>query len=224
MTVQQPKNNLIRATVGTMAAVMSGENGMTVNAYDEALGEPTDESVTLAVRTSQILAHETGIIDVSDPLGGSYYIEKLTDDLEAEANKFLAEIEKRGGYIACIENGWLKQQVQQKANEWRSEIDSGKRVVVGVNKYVTKDEIQENVFEPDPAAETWAIEDVQRHRRERDSDQTEAALEVLAQEAKRVAETDECCGLIDKMVDAAKADATLGEMQSVLFGVLGRQH
>lgn len=224
MTVQQPKNNLIRAAVGTMSAVLSGVNGMTVNAYDEALGEPTDESVTLAIRTSQILASETGLTRVSDPLGGSYYLERLTNDLEAEANKFLAEIEKRGGYIACIENGWIKQQVQQKADEWRREVDSGERVVVGVNEYVTKEEIRENVFEPDPAAETWAINDLERHRRERDNEKTQTALNLLKQEAEKVVSTDKVCNLIEKMLDAARADATLGEIQSVLFKTFGQHH
>ena len=222
LTAQQPLNNLVRNAYGSLAAVLSGVNGMTINAYDEALGLPTGEAVTLSLRTSQIIAEETGAVHVSDPMGGSYYIEALTDEIERRVFEIIADIDQRGGLIACIESGWIKQQVSAAAYQWRQEIESGARTMVGVNKYTSDEPEQYAVFQPDPEAARMAIADVQRHRLERDNDRCSAALDSLRRAAVEVNEGRAIGSVMENLVAAAEADATLGEMQTVLHDVFGR--
>lgn len=222
LTAQQPLNNLVRNAYGAMAAVLAGVNGMTINAYDEALGLPTEDAVTLSLRTSQIIAEETGAVNVSDPLGGSYYVEALTDEIERRVFEIIADIDGRGGLIACIESGWIKQQVSAAAYQWRQEIESGARTMVGVNKYTTDEPAEYAVFQPDPEAARLAIADVERHRRDRDNDRCTAALEELRQAARDVSEGRAIGSTMAMLVAAADADATLGEMQAVLHDVFGR--
>ncbi len=205
-----------------MAAVFAGVNGMTINAYDEALGLPTGEAVTLSLRTSQIIAEETGAVNVSDPLGGSYYIEALTDEIERRVFEIIADIDERGGLIACIESGWIKQQVSAAAYRWRQEVESGTRTMVGVNKYTTDEPEQYAVFQPDPEAARMAIADIERHRRGRNNDQCSVALDNLRRAAREVNEGREIGSAMASLVAAAEADATLGEMQTVLHEVFGR--
>ena len=222
LTVQQPLNNLVRNAYGALAAVLSGANGMTINAYDEALGLPTEEAVTLSLRTSQIIAEETGAVQVSDPFGGSYYVESLTDEIERRVFEIIADIDDRGGLIACIESGWIKQQVSAAAYKWRQEIESGERTMVGVNKYTTDEPEQYAVFKPDPEAARLAIEDIERHRRDRDAARCSAALEKLREAAVEVSEGRTIGSVMENLVAAAEADATLGEMQAILHDVFGR--
>lgn len=222
LTVQQPLNNLVRNAYGALSAVLAGVNGMTINAYDEALGIPTEEAVTLSLRTSQILAEETGAAKVTDPLAGSYYVESLTSELEAAAQVLIAEIDERGGLVACIEAGWIQAQVSDSAYDWRREVESGERVLVGVNKYTTTEEDQTRVFQPDPETARMALEDLARHRAQRDEASTAAALERLRIAALTVREGREIGSCTAALVAAAQADATLGEMQAVLFDVFGR--
>lgn len=222
LTVQQPLNNLVRNAYGAMSAVLAGVNGMTINAYDEALGIPTEEAVTLSLRTSQILAEETGAAKVTDPLAGSYYVESLTSELEAAAQRLIDEIDARGGLVACIEDGWIQAQVSNSAYEWRREVESGERVLVGVNKYTAQEEDQTRVFQPDPATARLALEDLRRHRAERDEAATTAALERLRVASETVLAGREIGSCTAALVAAADADATLGEMQAVLFRVFGR--
>ena len=222
LTAQQPLNNLVRNAYGALAAVLSGANGMTINAYDEALGLPTEEAVTLSLRTSQIIAEETGAVHVSDPFGGSYYVESLTDDIERRVFEIIADIDDRGGLIACIESGWIKQQVSAAAYQWRQEIESGARTMVGVNKYTTDEPEQFAVFQPDPEAARMAIADVERHRLERDAARCAEALEALRRAAVEVNEGRAIGSVMANLVAAAEADATLGEMQAILHEVFGR--
>jgi methylmalonyl-CoA mutase, N-terminal domain len=222
LTVQQPLNNLVRNAYGALSAVLSGVNGMTINAYDEALGLPTEEAVTLSLRTSQIIAEETGAVHVSDPMGGSYYIEALTDEIERKVFAIIADIDERGGLVACIESGWIKQQVSAAAYDWRQEVESGARTMVGVNKYVTDEPEQFAVFQPDPDAARLAIEDLERHRRERDDARCTAALADLRDAAERVRDGHDIGSVMAHLVEAADADATLGEMQAVLHDIFGR--
>jgi methylmalonyl-CoA mutase N-terminal domain/subunit len=222
LTAQQPLNNLVRNTCGAMAAVMAGVNGMTINAYDEALGIPTPEAVTLSLRTSQILAEETGLTKVSDPLGGSFYVESLTTDIEMACNELIDEIDSRGGLIACIESGWINDQVTQSAARWRDEVESGERPMVGVNRYVVDDQPEVSVFQPDPDAPQMALDDLADHRRRRDATATEHALSALRRASELVMSGQQIGSVTGALVDAAEADATLGEMQAVLFDVFGR--
>ncbi len=222
LTVQQPLNNLVRNAYGALSAVLSGVNGMTINAYDEALGLPTEEAVTLSLRTSQIIAEETGAVAVSDPMGGSYYVEALTDEIERKVFEIIADIDERGGLIACIESGWIKQQVSAAAYDWRQEVESGARTMVGVNKYATDEPEQFAVFQPDPNAARLAIEDLERHRRERDGARCTAALAELRRAAEQVRDGHDIGSVMASLIEAADADATLGEMQAVLHDIFGR--
>lgn len=222
LTVQQPLNNLVRNAYGAMSAVLAGVNGMTINAYDEALGIPTEEAVTLSLRTSQIIAEETGAAKVTDPLAGSYYVESLTTALESAAQVLIEEIDQRGGLVACIEDGWIQAQVSESAYLWRQEVESGDRVLVGVNKYVSEEEDQTRVFQSDPETARLALDDLRRHRFERDEAATTAALARLRTAAMTVRDGREIGSCTAALVAAADADATLGEMQSVLFEIFGR--
>ena len=222
LTVQQPLNNLIRNAYGALAAAASGVNGMTINAYDEALGIPTEEAVTLSLRTSQIIAEESGMPKVTDPLGGSYYVEALTTDIEQACLELIDEIDAQGGLVACIENGWVTDLVARSAYEWRREIEDGTRPLIGVNSHVTEEESETRVFQPDPDAARLALEDLARHRAERDDTATMAALEVLRHASHTVNEGREIGSVTASLVAAAEAGATLGEMQAVLFDVFGR--
>jgi methylmalonyl-CoA mutase N-terminal domain/subunit len=222
LTVQQPLNNLARNAYGALSAVLPGVNGMTINAYDEALGIPTEEAVTLSLRTSQIIAEETGAAKVTDPLAGSYYVESLTSEVEAAAQKLIDEIDERGGLVACIESGWIQAQVADSAYTWRQEVESGERVLVGVNKYTESEPDQTRVFQPDPATARMALDDLRRHREERDEARTSESLTALRHAATAVNEGREIGSCTAALVAAAEADATLGEMQAVLFDVFGR--
>jgi methylmalonyl-CoA mutase N-terminal domain/subunit len=222
LTVQQPLNNLIRNASGAMSAVLAGVNSMTINAYDEALGIPTEEAVTLSLRTSQIIAEETGLQKVSDPLGGSFYVESLTTQIEEKCLELIEEIDHRGGLIECIESGWITDEVAQSAYRWRREVEEGTRVMVGVNRYRTEEEAEFNVFQPDPQAARLALEDLERHRSQRDQQRTDAALAALRSAGHRVLDGKDIGSVTAGLVAAADADATLGEMQAVLFEVFGR--
>lgn len=222
LTVQQPLNNLVRNAFGALSAVMSGVNGMTINAYDEALGLPTEEAVTLSLRTSQIIAEETGVAKVSDPMGGSYYVEALTSSIEDAAIVLIDEIDGMGGLVACIESGWVQQQVADSAFRWRQEVEDGSRVMVGVNKHVVDEEDQTKVFQPNPTAAKLALEDLERHRQTRDEVATKEALDALRVAAHEVMAGRAIGSCTEAMVAAALADATLGEMQTILFDVFGR--
>ncbi len=222
LTAQQPLNNLVRNAYGALAAVMSGVNGMTINAYDEALGLPTEEAVTLSLRTSQMIAEETGAVHVSDPLGGSFYVEELTDEIERRVFAIIDEIDQRGGLIACIESGWIKQQVSASAYQWRQEIESGARTMVGVNKYVSDEPTEYKVFQPDPEAARLAIADIERHRAARDNAKWQTAIDALRNAAVAVRDGREIGSVTENLVLAAEADATLGEMQAVLHEIFGR--
>jgi methylmalonyl-CoA mutase N-terminal domain/subunit len=222
LTVQQPLNNLVRNAYGAMSAVLAGVNGMTINAYDEALGIPTEEAVTLSLRTSQILAEETGVTKVTDPLGGSFYVERLTTDIEEAALALIDEIDERGGLIECIESGWISDQVSRSAYKWRREVEEGTRVLVGVNRYVVDEEPEIRVFQPDPEAARLALEDLERHRAHRDQAATESALVRLREAAITVQAGREIGSVTEALVQAAVAGATLGEMQAVLHEIFGR--
>ncbi|MGE3599120.1 MAG: methylmalonyl-CoA mutase family protein, partial [Dehalococcoidia bacterium] len=201
---------------------LSGVNSMPINASDEALGLPPEEAVTLSLRTSQIIAEETGVTAVSDPLGGSFYVEQLTDEIEKKVYEIIDEIDSRGGLVACIESGWIKETVSASAYQWRQEIENGSRVMIGVNKYVTDETEATNVFQPDPQVARLAIEGVERHRRERDAAGVTAAMENLRRSAVTVREGREVGSVMASLVAAAGADATLGEMQAALFEAFGR--
>ena len=221
LMAQQPMVNIIRAAFHTLGAVLSGTNALHTSAYDEALGLPTEESATLALRTQQVVLEETHIPNVSDPLAGSYYLEWLTNKIEEEATKLIGKIDQIG-YIKAWETGWFKDELTNSAYKWREGMDNGDRVVVGVNKYVSDEEQKVPVFKIDPKIEETAIERVRAYRAKRDNAKTEAALDKLREAAKRVDEEWPSGGdLMSSLIETAKANATLGEMQGVLKEVFG---
>src|SRR2546427_5687477 len=159
LTAQQPLNNVVRVAIQAIAAVLGGTQSLHTNSYDEALALPTERSATLALRTQQLLAHETGVPDVVDPLGGSWYVEGLTDRIEAEARKLVEEIESAGGAVTAIERGFFQEAIARSAYEQQRDIEAGKQVVVGVNEYVTGEPVP-----PMAAPDYSRLADQQRRR------------------------------------------------------------
>jgi methylmalonyl-CoA mutase, N-terminal domain len=222
LTAQQPQNNIVRNALGALAAVLAGVNGMTINAYDEALGLPTEDAVTLSLRTSQIIAEESGAKNVSDPLGGSYYVESLTDEISQACTELIEKIDAQGGLIACIESGWARAEVANSAFSWRAEVETGERGIVGVNRFVTQESYETPVFRPDPEVARLALADLERLRSTRNQGACDVALARLRDAGENVMAGREIGSTTAALVAAAHADATLGEMQSVLFDVFGR--
>jgi methylmalonyl-CoA mutase N-terminal domain/subunit len=216
LTAQQPLNNVVRVAIQAMAAVLGGTQSLHTNSYDEALALPTERSATLALRTQQLLAHETGVPDVVDPLGGSWYVEHLTDTLEASARKLVDEVEAGGGSVKAIERGYFQQAIAQSAYEQQREVEAGKQVVVGVNEYVSGERVP-----PIPAPDYSRLAEQQKRRvadlRERRAtgnvQRALAALEAAAREAD--------APLMEAILDAVRARATLGEISDVLRTVWG---
>jgi methylmalonyl-CoA mutase N-terminal domain/subunit len=216
---QEPLNNIIRLTILTLAGVLAGADGIWTASYDEALAIPSKESVQLAVRTQQILYHETNIPAVTDPLGGSYYVESLTAEIENKAYELIDKIEELGGAFKCWASGWLRMELERSANEWQAKINSGQNVVVGVNKYrLDKDTQKVNVFKHDPSYEQNAVNRVKHFKANRDTRQVEMALEGLSNTTEKfLVEWPVSCGtLMPSIIKAVKANATHGEIQGVL--------
>jgi methylmalonyl-CoA mutase N-terminal domain/subunit len=217
LTAQQPDLNLVRTAIEAMAAVLGGTQSLHTNSRDEALGLPTEESARLALRTQQIIAYETGVAGVADPLGGSYYIEELTDRIEAEAVDYIRRIDAMSGTLAAIEAGYIQAEIQRSAYEYQREVESGRRVIVGVNRFA--DEAGEGtaipVFRIDPAIEPARIEEIRALRAGRDGTAWKRALGALEAAARGTE------NLMPRIVAAAEADATVGEISDTLRGVFG---
>jgi methylmalonyl-CoA mutase N-terminal domain/subunit len=216
LTAQQVENNVVRVAYQALAAVLGGTQSLHTNGKDEALALPTEESVRTALRTQQILAHESGVADTIDPLAGSYYVESLTDDLEAEARSILEDIADRGGMLRAIENGWVQRRIQDVAYERQRDIEGGDRIVVGVNEFETEGEEPEmDVEEVTEADAERQRERLSRVREARDDDAVEAALAAIEDAANGEA------NLLPPIVDAVTAEATVGEICDVLRDVFG---
>ena len=216
LIAQQPENNIVRAALQGLAAVLGGVQSMALSCYDEALALPTEKAQRIAVRTQQILAEEIGVTNTVDPLGGSYFIEHLTDDLEQRASALLSEIDSRGGAVACIESGWMQEQIQNAAYAAEREIVSGERVIVGLNKYTETDEEQPPLlFRPNEEAITTQLERLRAHRASRDSSAVGSTLEALSAAARGKAQ------LMPHILDAVRAGATTGEICTCLRAVFG---
>jgi methylmalonyl-CoA mutase N-terminal domain/subunit len=215
LTAQQVDNNVVRVAYQALAAVLGGTQSLHTNGKDEALSLPTEKSVRTALRTQQILAHESGAADTIDPLAGSYYVESLTDELEQEAFEILKEIDERGGMQKAIEGEWVQGQIQDVAFERQREIESGERIIVGVNEYQVDEDPQEDIEEVSEEEQRRQRERVQTLREERD----EAAVEEALSELQTAAEGDD--NLLPYIVDAVKVYATTGEICDTLRDVFG---
>ena len=215
LTAQSIDNNVVRTTVQALAAVLGGAQSLHTNSRDEALALPTEEAARLALRTQQILAYESGVTETPDPLAGSYYVETLTNRLEAAANDYLAEIEALGGTLAAIEAGYQQRQIQESAYRVQREVENGTRIVVGMNKFRDEEISTPSLQKIDPAAERRQRERVQRVRAERDA----GAWQVTMARLEECARGDE--NLLPPMIEAVKAYATVGEICDRLRTVWG---
>ncbi|WP_226012862.1 acyl-CoA mutase large subunit family protein [Halomicrobium salinisoli] len=215
LTAQQVENNVVRVAYQALAAVLGGTQSLHTNGKDEAIGLPTEESVRTALRTQQILAHESGAADTIDPLGGSYYVESLTDELEAEAREILDEVDERGGMLGAIEEQWVQREIQDVAYERQREQEEGERIVVGVTEYTVDEEEPVEVAEVDETVQRRQQERLDRVREERDDAAVEDALAAVSEAA------DGDANLMPPLIDAVKAYATTGEICDALRDVYG---
>ncbi len=215
LTAQQPLVNIVRTTIEALAGVLGGTQSLHTNSYDEALALPTEEAVRIALRTQQVIAHETGVTNTADPLGGSYFVEKLTDELEAEAYSYFARIDELGGMVDAIKTGFPQREIADAAFAYQREVDEKQRTVVGVNDYVLDDEVEGQIHRPDPAAEGRQRERLERTRSARD----ETAVASALAELERAAATDE--NLMPLIIAASRARASEGEMIVAMQGVFG---
>ena len=215
LTAQQPRVNVVRTTYEALAAVLGGAQSLHTNSYDEALALPTEDSAKLALRTQQVLAHESRIANTVDPLGGSYVIEQLTDEIEDEARGYLDNVEAMGGIVAAVEQGFIQREIQNAAYEFQKKVESGEQTIVGVNDFQLEDETQPPVLRIDPALEERQIEELARFKQARDSDKTSDTLRRLEDAAGSSA------NLMPAVLAAVESEATLGEISDTLRGVFG---
>jgi methylmalonyl-CoA mutase, N-terminal domain len=216
LTAQQPEVNVIRTAIEALAAVLGGTQSLHTNSFDEALALPTEDAVRLALRTQQVIAHETGVVNTIDPLGGSYYVEHLTGELERQAYAYFDRIEQLGGVVAAIEDTFFQREIAEASFRYQSEVEQGERVVVGVNRYRLEDEPPVEILHIDPTLEAQQVARVRSLRDRRDSAAVERAVARLKADA---AEPDR--NLMEPIVDAARAYATMGEMCDALREVWG---
>jgi len=215
LTAQQPDNNIVRVTLQALAAVLGGTQSLHTNARDEALALPTEESARIALRTQQIIAYESGVADTVDPLGGSYFVEALTDRIEEEAVRYIRKIDDLGGAVAAVEQGYMQREIHRVALETQRRIESGEEVVVGMNRFRLEDEPQPPLHRVDPALERKQVERVQSLRAKRDGQRVQETLAAL----KRAAEGTD--NLMPHILACVKAYATVGEICHALRDVFG---
>jgi methylmalonyl-CoA mutase N-terminal domain/subunit len=211
LTAQQPEVNIVRTALEALAAVLGGTQSLHTNSFDEALALPTEDAVRIALRTQQVIAHETGVVNTIDPLGGSYYLEELTNRLEAEAYDYFSRIEKLGGVIPAIEENFQQREIAEASFRYQAEVESKQRVVVGVNRYQLEQEAEIELLRVDPALEQQQIERVQGVRARRDSSDVERSLAALKEASLR-----EDANLMPLLIEASRAYVTMGEMCDAL--------
>jgi methylmalonyl-CoA mutase N-terminal domain/subunit len=215
LTAQQPENNAVRVALQALAAVLGGTQSLHTNSRDEALGLPTEEAALLALRTQQIIAYESGVADTVDPLGGAYYVEALTDQVEQQALAYLEKIDAMGGMLRAIEAGFIQREIQESAYREQRATEAGRRVVVGLNEFAAGEPVAIPLFAVDPGLEVEQRAKLDRVRRTRDAGRATKALQDLDRAAQA---TD---NLVPFLIEAVKAYATIGEICHVLRGVFG---
>jgi methylmalonyl-CoA mutase N-terminal domain/subunit len=210
LTAQQPESNIVRVAVQALAAACGGAQSIHTNGFDEALALPTERSARIALRTQQVLAHEAGGTDTADPLGGSWFIEALTEELEARASELIESVDKLGGAVAAIEQGFVQHEIEDAAFRFNAQVEAGETVIVGVNRYAEDEEASTELHRLDPEAERRQLERTARVRAERDPDEAVRALE----QVRSVAQSD--TNLLPAMRDALRAYCTVGEICNTL--------
>jgi methylmalonyl-CoA mutase N-terminal domain/subunit len=218
LTAQQPDVNVVRVTLQALAAVLGGTQSLHTNSRDEALGLPTEDAARLALRTQQIIAYETGVTNVADPVGGSEYIEELTGKIERAARDYIERIDAMGGMLAAIEKGFVQDEIESAAYAYQQSIERGETVVVGVNRFAQTEDQLPAVFRMDPEIERNQIQRLREVRASRDAKAVETRLNALEQAARGAD------NLMPKIVDASEALATVGEISDRLRRVFGEYH
>ncbi|MFT5285520.1 MAG: methylmalonyl-CoA mutase N-terminal domain/subunit [Planctomycetota bacterium] len=215
LTSQQPENNAVRVTVQALSALLGGTQSLHTNSRDEALSLPSEPAVRLALRTQQILGYESGVAEVIDPLGGSPFVESLTDQLEAAALKLMSQVDEMGGSIDAIESGFMQREIHRSAMEWQRAVESGDRVIIGVNKFNIEEPTPE-IFRPDASARDEVMSDLADIRGERDNARVQAALQALSETAKGDG------NLMEPILEAVDAYVTVGEICTTLEAIFGK--
>lgn len=216
LTAQQPENNIVRVAYQALAAVLGGTQSLHTNSMDETLALPTEKSVKIALRTQQVLAYETEVPHVVDPVGGSYYVEALTDRLEAEAGDYFKKIADRGGMVRATQDGWVQREIHKSSTSYQKAVESGRKTIVGINRFVEEDEkIEIPVLKIDPRVDAVAQENLKRLRETRDQARVRRALDAVRDAAKNNK------NLMPHFIEAAHSYATLGEIADVLRAEFG---
>ena len=215
LTAQQPENNIVRVAIQALAAVLGGAQSLHTNSMDEALALPSEHAATIALRTQQIIAHESGVTNTVDPLGGSYFVEKLTNEIEEEAYAYFRRIEELGGVLPAIETGFFQREIADAAFRYQQEVDNRQRTIVGVNDYVADEPLHIPLLEMDPQGYERQVARLERLRKERDNDAVRRALDDLRRAAEGTG------NVMPYLINAANAWATLGEITDVFREVFG---
>jgi methylmalonyl-CoA mutase, N-terminal domain len=215
LTAQQPENNVVRVTLQALAAVLGGTQSLHTNSKDEALALPTEASVTTALRTQQVIAYESGVAGTIDPLAGSWVVERLTDEIEAEAERLISEIDAMGGMVAAIERGWVQRQIEESAYDFGQQIERGERVIVGVNRFASGEEPEMDLLRIDESVAEAQTTRLAQVRADRDSDQVAACLDAVRETARGGT------NLMPVILDAVRAYASVGEISNALRDVFG---
>ena len=215
LTAQQPQNNIPRVTIQALSAVLGGTQSLHTNGYDEAIALPTEEAARIALRTQQIIAYESGVAETVDPLAGSYFVEALTNEVEAAAWEYIHKIDAMGGSVAAIEQGYLQNEIAASAYKYQNEIQSGEKIIVGVNKFTVEEKPMQNVFSIDDAIRQLQKDKINKVKADRDNEKVKVLLKTLEENAKGTV------NLMPTILEAAENYATLGEMADVMRGVFG---
>lgn len=215
LTAQQPMNNISRVTLQAMAAVLGGTQSLHTNGYDEALSLPTEEAAKIALRTQQIIAFESGAVQSVDPLAGSYFVEQLTDDIEARAWKYIEQIDRMGGSVSAVETGFMQDEIAASAYTYQQQLETGEKVIVGLNRFQEKEANPVGILRITDAIREERVHKMQAFRQARDNEGTQSALETLRQTARDGA------NIMPPVVQAVENKATLGEIADVLRGIYG---
>jgi methylmalonyl-CoA mutase N-terminal domain/subunit len=216
LTAQQPYNNIVRVALQALSAVLGGTQSLHTNSFDEAYALPSEQAVTVALRTQQIIAHESGVVETADPLGGSYYVESLTNEIEEQAQKYIEQIDDMGGAVAAIEKGFMQREITESAYSFQKEVETKKRTVIGVNDFLSEEEVPMKLLQIDPTIEKRLVEQLKLVKQRRNETKTQEALHKLRETAEQ-----ENVNLMPFILEALKEYATLGEICGTLREVFG---
>jgi len=215
LTAQQPENNIMRVTMQALSAVLGGTQSLHTNSWDEAFALPSEKSVTIALRTQQVIAYETGVADSIDPLGGSYLIEKMTQEIEERANDYIRKIDEMGGAVKAIEGGYIQREIAESAYQFQMEVEKEERIIVGVNRFRQEEPPLKDVLRISPEVETYQVEKLKKVKSQRDDEKVRQALARLKEAAQGTE------NLVPPILEAVRVYATLGEISGTLREVFG---